>query len=471
MSSCEYTPELLSGQAFCPTDPAKFLAATYGRVTGPLADAVAWTEARSRRSQPVLATLAWLTAFSAVMRGYATPTDLRANLQVVGVAPSAAGKDSARKAIVKAFAAAGLRQHIGAEEVMSAAGLVSAVREQPSILYLLDEFGHMFRGFIDPRAPRHIADIGSTFTKLFTSSAGDYLGRDYADRKLTPRAPIVEPCVSLYGTATHRQFLETLRSDKIDDGTLARFIVYDAGDTIPPSRGECDFSAPAPETVVAALRRLVDRAAGAGEMPGISSASPGSVVLGMEPAAAELLARLDAWVDEQVVGRATEASPIIGRMAEHACKLALVFTLACDPDAEAITVAGMQFGIDVSRNSLGTILQGAERYAAVNEREANEKRCLEAIRRAGGRGLVARDVNRALGGVSQRDRADILASLEEAGDIIKVDKRPGRLGRTPAGIYVHAAYYGAWLVRRGMEGRDRAAAEVDLADAEPAGAA
>lgn len=48
-----------------------------------------------------------------------------------------------------------------------------------------------------------------------------------------------------------------------------------------------------------------------------------------------------------------------------------------------------------------------------------------------------RDINRAIRGVSPRERSDILATLVEGGDIVPVGQREGRLGRPRLATSVH----------------------------------
>ena len=91
----------------------------------------------------------------------------------------------------------------------------------------------------------------------------------------------------------------------------------------------------------------------------------------------------------------------------------------------------------IARNSLGTILSGARRFAAENEGERQVKKVAEVIRQAGPAGLTMAYVTRALRSVSRRERLEILATLVEAGDIVPVGQREGRLGRPPEAVFVH----------------------------------
>lgn len=428
---------------FSPMPAEEFREEVSDALSGPLAAAVRWTNGRSMRQQPVLATMAWLAAFGGILRGFRTPTGLRSNLYMVGVAPSGSGKDSARKGIVRAFAAAGLRQHIGGETIRSEAGLIAAVVQQPSLLYLLDEFGHTLRGFCDPKAPRHVADIATTLTKLFTSSDSAYLGSDYADTKLRPRQPIEEPCVSIYGTATHEQFYSVLRASKIDDGTFSRFIIYDAGESIPRAltAGELDHDAPIPPVLVDALKRLAERAAGAGEFTGDAAVAPEGVVMRFERAAQWKLERLGGWADTAMPRAVPHARPMLARIEEVATKLALVHALACDPECTVIRDASAAFGEAVARNSLGTILSGAKRFAAESDRERQVKRVAEVIRDAGRNGIRQNALTRKTQWLSMRERTDILATLIEAGTIRAMEP-PVAHGRPPA-AFVHSDHAAA----------------------------
>ena len=85
------------------------------------------------RPQPWLAVGASLAALGALMgRQVRTPSNLRSNLYVLGIAESGGGKDHARKAIKETLFAGRVGRTFGGEQIATGAGLITALIRQPS---------------------------------------------------------------------------------------------------------------------------------------------------------------------------------------------------------------------------------------------------------------------------------------------------------------------------------------------------
>ena len=198
------------------------------RLDGALKLLVDYILASAIRPQPWLAVGASLAALGALMgRRVRTESNLRSNLYVLGIAESGGGKDHARKAIKEALFAAGQGAHIGGERIASGAGLITALVRQPAILFQIDEFGRFMANVVDKRrAPKHLSEIWDLFTELATSAGTTFFGAEYADQKERPRQDVIEPCTCLHGVTAPGPFWEALRSGSLQDGSLARFLVF-----------------------------------------------------------------------------------------------------------------------------------------------------------------------------------------------------------------------------------------------------
>ena len=163
-----------------------------------------------------------------------TASNLRSNLYVLGIAESGGGKDHARKVIKEVFFQAGLADHLGGERIASGAGLITALTRQPASLFQIDEFGKFTANVADKRrAPKHLSEIWDLFTELATSAGTTFFGAEYADQRDRPRQDIVEPCASIHGVSAPGPFWDALKSGSLQDGSLARFLVFRSEDDIP----------------------------------------------------------------------------------------------------------------------------------------------------------------------------------------------------------------------------------------------
>ena len=163
-----------------------------------------------------------------------TASNLRSNLYVLGIAESGGGKDHARKVIKEVLFQAGLADHLGGERIASGAGLITALTRQPASLFQIDEFGKFVANVADKRrAPKHLSEIWDLFTELATSAGTTFFGAEYADQRERPRQDIIEPCASIHGVSAPGPFWEALKSGSLQDGSLARFLVFRSDDDIP----------------------------------------------------------------------------------------------------------------------------------------------------------------------------------------------------------------------------------------------
>ena len=101
-------------------------------------------------------------------------------------------------------------------------------------LFQIDEFGKFVANVADKRrAPKHLSEIWDLFTELATSAGTTFFGAEYADQRERPRQDIIEPCASIHGVSAPGPFWEALRSGSLQDGSLARFLVFRSDDDIP----------------------------------------------------------------------------------------------------------------------------------------------------------------------------------------------------------------------------------------------
>jgi hypothetical protein len=369
------------------------------------------------RPQPVLAVGAALAALGALMgRRYRTPTNLRSNLYIIGMAPSGAGKDHARGCIKEAFAAARLERWLGGNRIASGSGLLAALYRHPAQLFQLDEFGQLVRTIADKRrAPRHLSEIWDLFTELATSAGGTYLGAEYADQQQRPRQDIVQPCCCLHATTVPEPFWAGLEQGALCDGSLARFVLFST-DHIPDRQPNPAPVSEVPAALVDALQAIATARTGGGDLATLDlpMVRPEPLVVAMTLDAARLFDALDQDVTTRLRASRGGDAAILARVWENTAKVALVAAVASDPTAPVIRARHAAWARLVVEHGVAALLAGAEAHIATNETELKHKRVLRLIQDAGGNGLgktVLYDRTRFL---TRREREDILSALIES---------------------------------------------------------
>jgi hypothetical protein len=417
-----------------------FVPAAFRDLDGVIGDFVAYSLASAIRPQPILSVAAAIAAVGVLAgRRYRSPTNLRTNVYVVGMAESGGGKDHPRKCIVETFAKAGLAGLIGGNKIASGSGLLTALHRQPSILFQLDEFGQFLGMAIDKRrAAKHVAEIWDNLTELSTSAASVFLGAEYADQRERPRQDIVQPCCIVHGSTVPGPFWKALQSGSLSDGSFARWLLFMTDDPIPDRVRKPKDINDVPERVIVGLKAIAAGADGWGK-GNLAEAGPNSdptpYVVPYDGAAEKYLDDLsDAITERQRANLGTVRSALLARVWEHVVKIALIKAISTNSAAPIIDLGAVRWAQQIVDYCTETMLRDAERFVADNQAEADVKRVLNVIRDAGSlpRWKFNRDT-RFLG--SERRRDEIVSDLVASAEIIEEPSGSGR-GRKGGSIRI-----------------------------------
>jgi hypothetical protein len=396
------------------------------QLDGALAMMIEHILASAIRPQPWLAVGASLTALGTLMgRKVRTDSDLRSNLYVIGLAESGGGKDHARKAIKEMFAQAGFAAHLGGERIASGAGLISALTRQPASLFQIDEFGKFMANVVDKhRAPKHLSEIWDLFTELATSAATTFMGAEYADQKERPRQDIIQPCACVHGVTAPGPFWESLSTGSLQDGSLARFLVFRSEDDIPDRNRTPRSLRDVPQPLLDALKAIANAgSSNRGNLAQTGSATivPAPLLVEMDPPALAVFDDLDLeMTTRQRAAVGTEQGAVLARVWENAAKVALIKAVSANPYAPVIREPDALWARELVAHCIGTLLLQSERHLADTRTEKHHKKVLEIVRAAGGKGIRRRDLTRKTQFLDLRVRQEVLQTLIESEQIISV---------------------------------------------------
>jgi hypothetical protein len=390
-------------------------------VPGLVGQIVEWLNLTARNPSPTLnlgAALAYVGALAG--RRYEGPTGLRSNVYVVGLAASGFGKEHPR-AGVKALASASgtLAKFFGGNKISSSSALRNRVKQNPSLVYMIDEFGGFMRKVTSPKSGNHEKEIAEDLLEMTGTAGSIFMGADYAQNLAEP---IHNPNVCIYGTSTPDAFWKALASGSVADGFLPRFIMLDAGVTRPEPRDPQASVNNPPSALIEDIQSFAVHKFGS-KLNGVLASGS----MSMKPIPAEwgegakrvfdlLVDRMFKTMDSS----SKDLEPIYARVAENSVRLALIIAAGVDYQRPVISEGIMQWAADVAQRSSLMMIEQAEERMADNDRQAEYKRVRSIIDRAGPKGTVANDVARALNGIMDRRRMhDIIDQLTEAGQIVE----------------------------------------------------
>ena len=375
------------------------------------------------RPQPWLAVGAALAALGSLMgRKVRTESNLRSNIYVLGIAESGGGKDHARKVIKEVFVQGGLTAHLGGERLASGAGLITALSRQPASLFQIDEFGKFVANVVDKRrAPKHLTEIWDLFTELATSAGTTFFGAEYADQRERPRQDIIEPCACIHGVTAPGPFWEALNSGALQDGSLARFLIFRSEEGIPDRNRQSGTASDIPVDLMDAILAVAGVGVkGAGNLAatGAPSTRPESLVVPMDEEACAIFDELDDHMTmRQRAAIGTDQGAVLARVWENAAKVALIKAVSANPAAPVIRRVDAVWARELVEHCAATLLVQAERHLANNDMERYHKQVLEFVREAGKEGIRHNELTRKCQFIDPKLRREIIESLVEGEQI------------------------------------------------------
>jgi hypothetical protein len=393
--------------AEAPVDPGP-LPAELLRMPGLVSAVMAYNLTTAVRPQPVLA-LAGALCLQAVLAARKVCDDRgnRTNLYVVGVAPSGGGKDHARKVNRNVLFQAGLDNLEGNEDLASDAGLVAAVEQQPAVLFQLDEFGRFLRTIGDPKKAPHLFNVLTTLMKLYSSADTVFRGKAYADPK---RNKVVDqPCVSVYGTSVPERFYESLTADAVQDGFVARLLVFEGEDHVRRRRVP---QAPVPVPILEAARWWGEFRPGGN----LDKQHPAPKLVPTTPEAGRLFDDLADAADRELARPNAAARALWARAEEKACRLALMYACAADRQEPVIDEAAARWACNLSSYLTRRMLFLAHQWVADGSFDARQKKVLRVIAEAGGV-IGHSELYSRTRSLAPRERQEILDNLAQTGQI------------------------------------------------------
>ncbi len=379
------------------TVPAEFLS-----LPGPMGECMSWMTRTAQRPQPLLSMAATISLFATAMsQKVASPTGLRTNLYLVGVAGTSSGKDNGRKCIARALQAAQLDSLLGGDEIASGAGLLARVHRVPRTIFQLDEFGLMLQAMRSKNAGVHLSSIVPYLMKLYGSTDSVYRGAEYADQKLRARQDIEYPCVNLHATTTPDQFFSALGSSDVTSGALNRLLVIVCPDRIVPMQPTEPEEAPA--SVVAWLQAV--QRIQCGQLGGLAPNNP--ITLAFDTGARAQSDEFSRWLDGYFEQHADQPQIVAlwGRAYEAGIKMAMIHAMASHADparlddlarngALKITEASAIWGISFARYFLAQMERELVARMGDSDFDILVNECIRHITRKGARGLTGSELGK-----------------------------------------------------------------------------
>ncbi|KKL68782.1 hypothetical protein LCGC14_2121560, partial [marine sediment metagenome] len=317
----------------------------------------------------------------------------------------------------------GCHHLLGGTEFASDTSIEVVLEKKPSVLYLMDEIGHILM-HLKSKPSACTEKIVPVLMRIWSSAKNSFIGKSYADEDKNRR--IIQPCLCIYGTSTPDRFIEGMSDAELNDGWLSRCMVFATDnkpfknrkyiEPIPPVE-ICNFVnawafreiEPAESDTVYAWQHH------AGDE--VEKAPPSQIILPATSEAEQIFENFDLL--SRSIG---EESPIVeclwDKSEENARKFALILATSVNYDNPIIDGACADYGCKLASYLLRDFGSSMVGQISSTPYEEKKNKIWNIIKRKGQLGCGKKSLANASGWSSKRERDDLLDDLREAGRII-----------------------------------------------------
>jgi hypothetical protein len=306
------------------------------------------------------------------------PGDLRTNLYILALANASSGKDYVRKVIKSVAREIGASYGVG-DKFTSGQAIEDSLLLNPNLLFLCDEFDAILNSIKKGKDSTNDM-IVSTLLTLYTSANTFYDRRRKADIKKIEQ--INQPHLTLFGTATPKNYYASLSSQMLEGGFFARMIVLDAGKR---PKGQ---DANPPDGIIV-QKRIIETAKWWYEFEpsggNLSNVNPTPAIVPFNKIAKDEIRQYREYTENEYskaeVRGDTIAMTVWGRAAENATKLALLAACSESYNEPIIQARHTSWAVNFNSHQVRRALFLAAEYAAETDFDVKIKKAIQELRK------------------------------------------------------------------------------------------
>jgi hypothetical protein len=419
---------------------------------GVLGDIVLWMDHSAMYPQPELELAAGLTFYGTLMghRYRLGKPDTRSSIYALSLAESGHGKEHSRQCIKLLARELGMGYCVG-EMPRSDAGIYWGLFRWNCRVYTIDEIGHFLQGVLNPRAPQYLAEIMRTVTSVWSSCTTWTTNADKGDlRDGGDPVSINQALLCINGSSVASEVWAALKGRNVANGSLARFLLFEANDELPKRRDDVPEPAEGLPWIMKDAWSVITKSS---EEPTLlrmglerirtvtqydeqgrpePNPPPRPYVVPFDEEALQLGRLLADYADNlkrQLKGKAEQA--IVARFYEHVRRVALVAAVCGNPSDPVVRVQHLRWAATVVKHSTDRMLAGIKVNISSNEHEAAQKAVLEKLAKLGPKGAwVPRwKLGRELRSLKELDA--VLKQLQDNEEIEATKADPAKDGGRP----------------------------------------
>ena len=378
-------------------EPIRKEAQELPKIHGLVGDIADWITSTAIRPQPVLS-LAAALAFVGMIRGHRVcgTRNLRTNLLVMSLAPSACGKEHPQYCVSQLAEACGLSKNMMGKPT-SGAGLLTGLNKGSGISLLnIDELGRFIGNISMKSSGGFQREITDYIIELFSKAGGIFRGRQYANEKENPQMVITNPHLCVLGSTVKEKLQAACTSSEIIDGFLNRWLVFSV-DSRPEESEHAKMGVVPPDLI----ERVRDEVSCVPELKEIR----------MEYQAFDRLKQFKVNMIKKVDNEPYPINQLYIRSGEHCEKIALTIC-----NGEIITLQDVENAIMIVEQSNNNV-RSFTNLIADTQHEADLLYILDKIKKH--KKITKNQLTRTTQKINNKIRNDIITQLVESGQIVQ----------------------------------------------------
>ena len=405
-------------------------------VPGVLGDFVEWAGRTCIKPQPQFDVQAAL-AFGAAVLGqrFITSGNNMASLFMMNVGKTGTGKEHASSTISRTLRHAGLEHLLGPAGYTSEGGVLSALRDRPAHVAVIDEFGN-YLNTAGNKASVNQQQALSMMMEVFGRQTDIVQNRGYSTAALTDgqkqkmEIRVTNPSLTVLAMTTPETFYDAISGKDIASGLLNRFLIVESKLPRTKSRRPKRVDPPAKVTEWAkACARVGGDSMVTDQGPELP---PEPVELPFTAAAYDMLDDYEDTIIARQNAAKTEAdAAMFNRSREMSMRVALIVAVSMGLDE--VSDVATRWAIDYVDFYAQRAVQSMRDNMAEGETDALRKKVAAAIKAAGPNGLKMSELQAkvpAMGNLGKPQRDGLMAMICEDFPIERTTLQGGK-GRPP----------------------------------------
>lgn len=389
---------------------------------GILPDILDYFNKTATNPQSVIA-LASGIAFGSVVLGRRFKTNINnySSLYMVVIAESGSGKDSFKNFTRRLLRECGLSRLERAGGYTAAQTILKSLTKQPLQIAFFEEVGLKLKE-AGSKTGRLTAGMFRQLLDIFSSCHSYVVGDEYADGSVIK---VDNPALTFCGLSTPVQFYSALNSDSVEQGFLNRLLPFESlvtGAHVKLNFEEEKYTCP--ESVKRWVHSIWPNEFEVEVGPGLKPS-----VVPISSSTYSLLTQIGEEILEQQGNlRDQKLEALLSRNREIVLRIALI--CAKFDRSLIIELPHVKWAWKLVKTLYSQYLVGVTGGVSNTLFEKNKKDFLSAFKEAGRKGLKPRDLAKTVpfSQIPRKERAEILADLEEGGQIILTKIRTGKRG-------------------------------------------